>query len=751
MVAKTVVLRYTVGVPLGGVGLREGLLQELASALDWIGEAFAGPDRALVERALRRALEAHNGQFRASGEPYVTHAIEVARLLAELRLDPQTVSAGLLHDVVEDSDLTVEAVEEEFGAEIAKLVDGVTKLGQIDTMSRMSLWDAERQVEAQEAETLRKMFLAMVDDVRVVLIKLADRLHNLRTLNSLPERRRKRIARETLEIFAPLANRLGIWQMKWELEDLALRHYDNETYQHLAELIQERREEREAYIRRMVAKLEARLRLEGIEAQIEGRPKHIYSIYRKMQRKGVDFDQIFDVRGVRVIVDEVQDCYAVLGVVHSMWRPVPGEFDDFIATPKDNLYRSLHTAVIDSEGKTLEVQIRTGEMHRHAELGIAAHWRYKEGVRRDIAFENKVTWLRSLMDWRQDMSDAREFLDDVKHDVFEDRVYVFTPLGQVIDLPQGATPIDFAYHVHTEIGHRCRGAKVDGRIVPLNHVLESGNQVEILTTKRGGPSRDWLNPHLGYLHTSRAKQKIRQWFRRQDREQNIALGREQLDREFKRLGLEHVPYEVVPDLFGYASLDDFLAAVGYGDVSSQRVAARVLQLAQTEELIEEDLSWLRLPESRPPTVMPEGVRVQGVGNLLTTVARCCNPLPGDPIVGYVTRGKGVTVHRVDCSNILRRQDTERLVEVEWGSMAQQTFPVVIKVRAWDRGGLLRDIANVVASEGVNMSSVTSATHKKDNLATISATLEVAEVKQLITILNKIDQLPNVIEVRRQEG
>jgi GTP pyrophosphokinase len=672
-------------------------------------------------------------------------------LLAELRLDPHTISAGLLHDVVEDSEMTVEAVAEEFGSEIAKLVDGVTKLGQIDTLSKMNVRDAERQVEAQEAESLRKMFLAMVDDVRVVLIKLADRLHNLRTLSSLPEERRRRIARETLEIFAPLANRLGIWQVKWELEDLALRYYDHATYQHLADAISEQRGEREAYIRRVIAELDARLRLEGIQAQIEGRPKHIYSIYRKMQRKEVDFDQIYDVRGVRVVVDEVQDCYAVLGVVHSLWRPVPGEFDDFIATPKDNLYQSLHTAVIDSEGKTLEVQIRTRDMDRHAELGIAAHWRYKEGVRRDIAFENKVTWLRSLMDWRQDVSDAQEFLDDVKHDVFEDRVYVFTPRGQVIDLPQGATPIDFAYYVHTEVGHRCRGAKVDGRIVPLSQVLESGNQVEILTTKRGGPSRDWLNPHLNYVRTSRARQKIRQWFRRQDRQENIALGREQLDREFKRLGLEQVPYDAVADLFGYGSIDDFLAAVGYGDVSSQRVAARVLQRAQEEELIEEDLSWLLVPESLPQTVMPEGVRVQGVGNLLTAVARCCNPLPGDPIVGYVTRGRGVTVHRVDCPNILRRQDTERLVEVEWGTTIQQTFPVVIQVRAWDRGGLLRDIANIVATEGVNMSSVNSATHKKDNLATISATLEVSEVKQLITILNKIDQLPNVIEVRRQIG
>jgi GTP pyrophosphokinase len=751
VVAEIGVLRYTSSVTASVIALQEDPVAELQATPDWIVRAFSGSDRALVERAYRRALEAHKGQLRASGEPYVTHCIEVARLLAELRLDPHTVSAGLLHDVVEDSEMTADAIEAEFGTEIAKLVDGVTKLGQIDTMSKMSLRDVERQVEAQEAESLRKMFLAMVDDVRVVLIKLADRLHNMRTLSSLPELRRKRIAQETLEIYAPLANRLGIWQMKWELEDLALRHYDHETYQYLAGLIQERREEREAYIRRVVAELEARLRLEGIQAQIEGRPKHIYSIYRKMQRKAIDFDQVFDVRGVRVVVDEVQECYAVLGVVHSLWRPVPGEFDDFVATPKDNLYQSLHTAVIDSEGKTLEVQIRTREMHRHAELGIAAHWRYKEGVRRDIAFENKVAWLRSLMDWRQDVSDAREFLDDVKHDVFEDRVYVFTPRGQVIDLPQGATPIDFAYYVHTEVGHRCRGAKVDGRIVPLSHVLESGNQVEILTTKRGGPSRDWLNPHLGYVRTSRARQKIRQWFRRQDREENISLGREQLDREFKRLGLDNVHYDMVADLFGYNSVDDFVAAVGYGDVSSQRVAARVLQLAQEEELIEEDLSWLHPPEPLPQTVMPEGVRVQGVGNLLTTVARCCNPLPGDPIVGYVTRGRGVSVHRVDCANILRRQDTERLVEVEWGSTAQQTFPVIIKVRAWDRGGLLRDIANVVAAEGVNMSSVNSATHKKDNLATISATLEVSEVQQLITILNKIDQLPNVIEVRRQLG
>jgi RelA/SpoT family (p)ppGpp synthetase len=707
-------------------------------------EYFNGSELELVQQAYEQAALAHDGQTRASGESYVVHCVEVAHMLAELGLDFQTVAAGLLHDVVEDTIWTVEAVREQFDDEVASLVDGVTKLAYIDTMSKMG----SRDIEAQEAESLRKMFLAMVDDVRVVLIKLADRLHNMRTLGSLSPERRERIARETLEIFAPLANRLGIWQIKWELEDLGLRHYDPTTYHHITDLIADRQEARETYIQRVIAELQSRLRLEGIAAEVEGRSKHIYSIYRKMRRKGVEFGQIYDVRGIRVIVDTVQDCYAVLGVVHSLWRPIPGQFDDFIATPKDNMYQSLHTAVVGPEGKTVEAQIRTREMHRRAELGIAAHWRYKEGSKRDVAFESKVAWLRSLMDWRSDVEDAKEFVDTLKSDVLEDRVYVFTPKGKVLDLPAGSTPIDFAYYIHTEVGHRCRGARVNGRLVPLTYKLESGDQVEIITAKRGGPSRDWLRPDLGYVRSARSRQKIRRWFRQQDREENISFGREQLRRELKRLNLvDKVRYQDVANLLGYKSLDDLFAALGYGDLSSQRVAARVLQDLQREEVFPQE-------EQPAAALTPEGIRVKGVGDLYTELAQCCKPQPKDPdpIIGYVTRGRGVRIHKWDCPNILLRTnkgEVERLIEVDWGTPQDRVYPIVIKVRAWDRDGLLRDIATVIAEEGVNMRKVNSASIQKTNLATLTATLEITAISQLISILDRIERLPNVIEVSRQ--
>jgi GTP pyrophosphokinase len=712
--------------------------------LTWAAEKFSGSDLELVQRAYEQAVFAHDGQMRASGEPYVIHCVEVARMLADLGLDHHAVAAGLLHDVVEDTDWTVDDIRQNFDGEVARLVDGVTKLAYIDTMSKMG----SRDIEAQEAESLRKMFLAMVDDVRVVLIKLADRLHNMRTLTSLSEERRVRIARETLEIYAPLANRLGIWQMKWELEDFGLRHYDPQTYREIAELLAEKRVERETYIQKVISELQARLRLEGIAADVKGRPKHIYSIYRKMRRKDVEFDQIYDVRGIRIMVDSVQDCYAALGVVHSLWKPIPGQFDDFIATPKDNMYQSLHTAVVGPAGKTIEAQIRSREMHRRAELGIAAHWRYKEGAKRDQAFENKVAWLRSLMDWRSDVEDAREFVDTLKSDVLEDRVYVFTPKGQVLDLPAGSTPIDFAYYIHTEVGHRCRGARVNGRLVQLTYKLQNGDQVEIITAKRGGPSRDWMNPHLGYSGSARSRQKIRRWFRDQNREENIAFGKEQLRRELKRLNLAgDIRYQEVAALFDYNDVDDLFAAIGFGDLNSQRVAARVIQSLRTEEVFAEE-------EEEPVAVTPEGIRVKGVGDLYTQLAQCCKPSPDDPgpIVGYVTRGRGVTIHKWDCPNILIRtnkDEVERLIEVDWGTARKRIYPVVIKVRAWDRDGLLRDIATVVAEEGVNMRKVNSVAVQKTNLANLTATLEITAFSQLISILDKVERLPNVIEVTRQ--
>jgi len=709
----------------------ESLLQQMPDALSQNG-------REVIERAYELAEVAHSHQKRVSGEPYIQHCLAVAQILADLRLDSATIAAGLLHDVAEDSIVSVEDLRQDFGDEVASLVDGVTKLGQIDKLSQMS----RRDLKDEEAESLRKMFLAMVDDVRVVLIKLADRLHNMRTLDVLPERKQRRIAKETLDIYAPLANRLGIWQMKWELEDLGFRYLNPPKHREIAALLDERRADRERRIAHIIETLEKRLRREGIEAEISGRSKHIYSIYEKMNRKGLPFDQIHDVRGVRIIVNTVRDCYAVLGIVHSLWWPIPGEFDDFIATPKDNMYQSLHTAVVGPDGKPLEVQIRTHEMHRSAELGIAAHWRYKEHAKRDAAFEAKIAWLRSLMDWRQEVTDAWEFIDSLKSDVFQDRVYTFTPKGDIIDLPAGSTPIDFAYHIHTEIGHRCRGAKVNGHIVSLDYQLQNGDQVEILTTKRGRPSRDWLNPHLGYIKTSRARQKIRQWFRRQDRVETVAQGREILERELKRLGLDQKSYEEIATLLKFDKVEDLLAAIGYGDINVQQIAARLIEAEKEEEEPE-------LPEAAPPPPEVSAVTVRGVGDLLTRLAGCCHPLPGDPVVGYVTRGRGITIHRQDCRNILYLEDRERLIEVDWGEDLKQVFPVMIQILAYDRTGLMRDITEIMAGERMNITSANVATHPKDHTAVITATLEISNIVQLSRVLARIEQLPNVFEARRK--
>ena len=701
-------------------------------------ETLSQNDRELIERAYGLAVVAHSHQKRASGEPYIQHSLAVAQIMADLRLDSATIAASLLHDVAEDSIISVEDLRQDFGDEVARLVDGATKLGQIDKLSQMS----RRDLQDEEAESLRKMFLAMVDDVRVVLIKLADRLHNMRTLDALPEEKQRRIAKETLEIFAPLANRLGIWQMKWELEDLGFRYLSPPKYREIAALLDEQRADRERRIAHIIEALERRLEKEGLEAEISGRPKHIYSIYEKMNRKGLSFDQIHDVRGLRIIVNTVSECYAVLGIVHSLWRPIPGEFDDFIATPKDNMYRSLHTSVVGPDGKPLEVQIRTHGMHRRAELGIAAHWRYKEHAKRDVAFEAKIAWLRSLMEWQQEVTDAWEFIDSVKSDVFQDRVYTFTPKGDIIDLPTGSTSIDFAYHIHTEIGHRCRGAKVNGQMVSLDYQLRNGDQVEILTAKRGRPSRDWLNPHLGYIKTSRARQKIRQWFRRQDRVETVAQGRELLERELKRLGLDQKSYEEIATLFKFDKVDDLLAAIGYGDINAQQIAAKLVQADRAEEELE-------LPEAAPPPLLVSGVTVRGVGDLLTRLAGCCHPLPGDQIVGYVTRGRGITIHRQDCRNILYLEDKERLIEVDWGEDIKRVFPVMVQVLAYDRTGLMRDITEIMAGERISISAANVATYAKDHTAVITTTLEISSIVQLSRVLAKIEQLPNVFEARRK--
>ncbi|MGH2605692.1 MAG: RelA/SpoT family protein, partial [Anaerolineales bacterium] len=538
----------------------------------------AGPaDREKLRRAYEVAELAHRGQKRASGEAYIQHSLAVAGILAELGAPLAVLIAGLLHDTVEDTPLTLAQIRQEFGEEVAQLVDGVTKLTQLPRVSRADGDGRDGAGRSELAkETLRKTFLAMGDDVRVVVIKLADRLHNMRTLAHLPEAKRKRIAQETLEIFAPLANRLGVRQMKWELEDLGFRYVYPEHFKEIAENVAERRVDRERELKNICRDVQKILVEAGITAEVKGRPKHLFSIYRKMERKEVPFDRVYDVRGVRIVVESDSACYLALGVIHNRWNPVPGTFDDYIATPKDNFYQSLHTAVIYDDGKTLEVQIRTPEMNRNAEFGIAAHWRYKEGKQKDQAFEQRITWLRRLMEWRQDVDTASEFVDAMKTDVFDDRVYAFTPRGDIIDLPAGSTPIDFAYHIHTDIGHRCRGAKVDGKLVTLDYRLKTGESVVILTAKRGGPSRDWLNPSLEMVRSQRARSKIRQWFKREDREQNIAHGRLLLDRELRRLGLEDVSFDQIAHEQGFAHVDDLLAGLGDGDIGLSKIVTTLV-------------------------------------------------------------------------------------------------------------------------------------------------------------------------------
>jgi len=682
----------------------------------------------------------------------LTHPIEVARVLAELHMDCDTLVASLLHDVVEDTDFDLDYIDTHFGPTVATLVDGVTKLKRIKQLSTSG-----KNISDTKAESLRKMFLAMVDDVRIVLIKLADRQHNMRTLKGQDSGKRERIARETLDIFAPLANRLGIWQIKWELEDLSFRYINPNAYKRLAKAVQQKRAAREEWVEEIITTLQENLQKQGIKATVTGRPKHIYSIWRKMNRKDVAFDQIYDVHGFRIMVEDITQCYAALGVVHGLWRPIHGEFDDYIANPKDNMYRSLHTAVHsrtddpNKDGHPMEIQIRTHEMHEFAELGIAAHWRYKEQTKFDQSLENKIQWLRSLMDWGQEVSDPDEFVNTMKSDVFQDRVYVFSPQGEVFDLPAGATPIDFAYSVHTELGHRCRGAKVDGRIMPLDYKLKTGEQVHVLPAKRGGPSRDWLNPNLEYVKTQRAKSKIRVWLRQQNRDENIVIGRRLLEKEMKRLTVTS-KFDVIAELFSYEKVDDFFIAIGCGTINSQQIAKRIIEdERQSQTGTELEITIDGSSVDTGPRTTTGSLQVQGLDGLLTHLGRCCNPLPGDEIMGYVTRGRGVTVHRKDCSNAAatkRRGRDTQFLDVQWKKALDQTYPVKIQIHAYDRAGLINDVTNVVRNEKINILNFEAITGQENNLASIKATLEIVDVVHLTRILTKVDQLPNVVDVHR---
>ena len=730
----------------------------LEKLLEQLPDNYNIADRELIQRAYWVAEEAHREQKRASGEPYINHCLSVASILAELRVPPEVIVAGLLHDTVEDTTVTLDDIRRDFGDTVATLVDGVTKLTNLPRVSRGDQ-HAERnngdgQTDEKAApnqpaalgrradlvsETLRKTFLAMGDDVRVVLIKLADRLHNMRTLGYMPEQKRRRIAQETLDIFAPLANRLGIWQIKWELEDLAFRYVNPEKYKEIAEQLAQRRPDREAQIETIKENLIKLLEDNNIKAEISGRPKHIYSIYKKMQQKDKPFDLVRDVRAVRLIVPDVPSCYAALGVIHTHWRPIPGEFDDYIAAPKDNFYQSLHTAVIYDDKRPLEVQIRTTEMHQNAEYGIAAHWRYKEGGKRsDKSYEQRINWLRSMMEWRSEVKDADEFVESMRSDVFEDRVYIFTPRGDIIDLPAGSTPIDFAYHVHTDIGHRCRGARINGKLVPLYQELKTGDQVEILTAKRGGPSRDWLNPNLGLVKTQRAKSKIRFWFKKQEDEQNLAQGRATLEREMQRLSINEINFEKMARQLNYKTPDEMFIALGCGDISVNKI---IKEFSEAEE--NADILAATAPVSESTST--DAVEVVGLKGLYSTIARCCNPTPGDQIVGYITRGRGATIHRQDCPNILRLKDRERLLQVDWGH-AERTFPVPIQIKAYDRQGLMGDISSLLDGEGVNIVDVGVKVNR--SLADLNLIIEVRDLAQLSRILTRIESLPNVMEAQR---
>ena len=696
---------------------------------------YLEPDKiAVVEKAYNFASEAHKGQVRLSGGPYVEHPLQAALTLAELQLDATALAAALLHDVPENCGISVSEIEAKFGAEVAKLVDGTTKLGKLSRSGRM-MAASELQVE-----NLRKMLVAMAEDLRVVFIKLADRLHNMSTLDALPSEKRHSIAQETIEIYAPLAHRLGIWELKWQLEDLSFRHLKPKQYRQIAKLIAARRTQREEFLAGVSKVLGDEFDKTGLKAELSGRPKHIYSIYQKMEKYaalGKDFDDIHDLLALRVLVGTVPDCYAAVGVIHSLWRPLPEEFNDFIANPKPNGYQSLHTVVM--YGATpLEIQIRTHEMHHIAEYGVAAHWRYKEGEKEDIRYEERMGWLRQLVEWHRELSGAEEFLESVKTDIFIDQVFVFTPKGEIKDLPMGSTPLDFAYRVHTELGHRCIGAKVNGRLVSLNYQLKNGDVVEIMSVKgEKGPSRDWLNPQRGYIKTSHSRGKIRQWFKKRERAENIERGRELLGKEMRRLGIKLGEQELAK-LFKYDSSDDFLAAIGYGGITTHQVASR---LAAQQEKRPSGITGVA-----PPQPSVSAVRVLGVGDMVTQLAQCCHPVPGDRVVGYITRGRGVSIHRQDCYNITHEDEKERLVSVEWGQ-PEGLYPVSIEVDFWDRVGLIRDVTTIVAEEKINIATMNTVQHDNHTVTT-SFTLEIKGLAQLSRLLGRIEGVRGVISVAR---
>ncbi len=693
------------------------------------------PDADLGQvRAGFALLEQHH---RKTDPPiHLAHALETARVLADMRVDPAAVTAALVAPLVIRLGLPLEVLREPLGKEVTTLLEGVQRLAKIR-------WD---RLEEEAAESLRQMFLAMARDVRVVLVVLALRVQMMRALrdSDMPVEDRRRIAQETQDVFAPLANRLGIWQLKWELEDWSMRALQPETFAEITRLLSERREERQAFIAEVIDIIESKLREEGIEAHVKGRPKHINSIYKKMDRKNLSFDQIYDVSAVRVTTQKLTDCYAALGLVHAQWVPLPGEFDDYIAKPKPNGYQSLHTAVVGPRGRPVEVQIRTQEMHEYAEFGVAAHWAYKESNKG--AAHEKFTVLRQLMDWERDVNDPHQFVESLKTDIFEDQVYVFTPNGDILDMPLGATPLDFAYRVHTMVGHRCRGAKVNGHIQTLDYLLKTGQRVEILTQKEPQPSRDWMNPEAGYLKTNSARQKVRHWFREQGRDSAVTQGKEIVDKELARLDLKLTSLEDIIELLKYPSAEDLYAHVGFGDRSGQSVASAALHVERDKAPPPEPEIPPSVPASRRKK-SASGLRLDGVDDILGKRARCCNAVPGDHVVGFVTRGRGIVIHRRDCANVVNSNEPERLVDIDWGPEEGEKHNVDVEIRANDHSGLLRDISNLVSNMGVNITSA-RAEGNRDGSAWLRLTLALTGAGQVVKVMQRIDRHPAVLEVRR---
>ncbi|TQO57155.1 RelA/SpoT family protein [Paraclostridium bifermentans] len=732
--------------------MQDKQLQEL---IEKIKRYAPNGDLDLIEKAYYYGKKAHEGQLRKSGEPYFIHPIAVANILCDMELDMQTIAAGLLHDVVEDTEFTYEDIKNDFGEEIADLVDGVTKLGQIKYKSK----------EETQAENLRKMFLAMSKDIRVILIKLADRLHNMRTLKFMPPEKAKAKATETLEIYGGIASRLGIYKVKWELEDIALRYIDSDGYYDLVEKVAKKRSQREAYIERIVHILKEKFDEVNINCDIYGRPKHFYSIYRKMKNKHKDFEEIYDLMAVRIIVNSVKDCYAVLGMVHTLWKPIPGRFKDYIAMPKPNMYQSLHTIVVGPDGEPLEIQIRTNEMHNIAEYGIAAHWKYKEGKTaiKESKLEEKLQWLRQMMEWEKDLKDPQEFMDALKDDVFNSQVYVFTPKGDVIELPAGSTPIDFAYRVHTNVGNKCVGAKINGRIVTLDYKLQNGNIVEILTSANSsGPSRDWIN----IVQTPNAKSKIRQWFKKERREENIERGSLILEKEFKKYSIptkdpiiEKYMLQMARK-FNQPTVGDLVATIGYGGIMPSQIVPKVKELYEkdyvkksSEIKVVDDINKHSIGEQeytkKRKKSSPQGIIVKGVDNILVRFAKCCNPIPGDEIIGYITKGRGVAVHRKDCPNSNLDNDyfKNRLVEVSWENSNNAKFEAEIQIQAEDRRGIINDITHIVAIEKVSLNGI-NARKGKLNIVSVNLLVEVDSIETLTLLMKKVRAIPGVEDIYR---